>query len=252
MFGTNKIHVYLSALNDITMRNCIIFSLLLIAIFTGACNKTTLPPINYLVDTTSIVYLNNNDSLHVPMEVRFLTGNNTEPVTLYVTNLPANVHVLHDTIKGTPSFTADFVFYATNATLGSYPVKLVAYSRTTGYSEYTMTVRVVNYNCSRLYTGTYVGQNTCTSISYAYTSTVTASGGEALIINNLGGYGTITNTYVVMNCNNDSLRIYNQNIGNGITMEGTGYFTANKLVLNYKAFNTPGGFNDNCTAVLTK
>ena len=242
------------------MRIFTLLAVITIAFLTWSCNKTTPPPVKYLVDTANVVYLNNNDdrsvypydSLHVPMQVRFITGNAGEKVKLYVTNLPPRVHVYQDTIIGIPTYTADFVFWADSAALGTYTATLYSYARSEGLQRYDFTIKVVNYNCSHRYTGTYTGTNACRSTNYTYYSTVTASGGNALNINNLGGYGTITNTYVTMDCNRDSLHIASQNIGNGVTVEGNGYFYAGRLILNYTARNTPLGTTDVCTANLVK
>ncbi len=234
------------------MRNLVLLSFLALSLFAGSCSKSTNPPLDYLVDTVSNAYLNDDDSLHLPLQVRFLTGNYTEPVSMTIEGLPSTVKMVKDTITGTPTYTADFVLYTTGSVpLGYYPVKLVSYSASTGYRTYDFTLGVVHYNCSSYLTGSYTCNNACRT-NYTYTATAAASGDTALNIVNFGGYGLNTNTFIKLNCNTDSVTIARQVIGNGVTVTGHGHFEANKLVISYVAENIPTGGNDNCTLIMNK
>ena len=95
-------------------------------------------------------------------------------------------------------------------------------------------------------------QETLPTRDYTYNATGTATDTvNVLSINNLGGYGLNTNTIVRLNCNQDSLYIDQQVIGNGVTLSGSGTFTANTLTINYSAVKTPGQPAEVCTATLT-
>lgn len=218
----------------------------------GSCYKNTNPPLSYLIDTVSNFYIDNFDTFYMPVNVRFLTGNSNETVTLFLTGLPPKVTMVSDTIRGVPTFTARFGFWADSAAIGNYPVTLVAYSPSTGYKYYTFNLGVVHSNCSAFLTGNYSGSNTCKSANYTYSVTSTATTDTTINLTNFGGYGVITNTYVKLNCNTDSVTIPYQNIGNGVTISGSGHFTSSQIIVNYIALNTPGGFNDTCTAIFSK
>lgn len=235
------------------MRNFVLLSLLTLSLFAGSCSKSTPPPIDYLVDTVSNAYLNQDDSLHLPLEVRFLTGNSNEPVTLTIEGLPSFVKLVKDTITGVPTFTADFVLYTTSASapLGNYPVTLVAHSVSTGYKRYAFNLGVVHYNCSFFLVGGFSCVNACRT-NYSYTATSAASGDTAIKVVNFGGYGLNTSTFIRLNCNTDSVTIIKQNIGNGVTVTGQGHFEANKIIINYVAENIPTGGNDNCSVIMNK
>jgi hypothetical protein len=235
------------------MKRLILFALVAVALFTGSCEKTINPPLSYIIDTAANAYVNQNDSLVLPLEVRFLTGNYDEKVTLTITGLPPRVRLAQDTFVGNPTYTANFKFYAdSNAALGNYPVTLVAYSPSTGYKYYTFNLGVVHYNCGHYVQGNYSGRNACTMTNYTYNVTASSSGDTALNIVNLGGYGINTNAFVHLDCNTDSVYMYTQLIGNGVTMWGQGHFTSNQIIIRYIALNTPFGYNDTCTAVLSR
>ena len=231
------------------------YSILLLLAFTlvgSSCYKHTPPPLSYLIDTLHNIYVPINDSLLQPMQVRFLTGNDQEPVKLFFTGLPSNVKMVQDTITGVPTFTANFHFYTTDSSFGYYKSTLVGYSASTGYQYWDVNVGVVRDNCERFMTGTFTGGNSCQSTNYTYTATSTAYQPGYIIVNNFGGYGVNTNTLVNLNCNTDSLYIYHQNIGNGITMTGRGYFTSNKMVVTYSCYSTPNNRFDSCTTTLNR
>ncbi len=235
------------------MKNCVLLAMFALTLFAGSCVKNTNPPLAFLVDTMSNVYVNHNDSLDVPLEVRFLTGNYNEKVTLTITGLPAHVRLAKDTITGTPTFTANFRIYADSASvLGNYPVTLVTYSPTNGYKSYTFNLGIVHYKCGYNLKGNYTGHNACNLSSYTYSVAAASSGDTALNIVNLGGYGSNTNTFMRLDCNTDSVYVDRQSIGNGVTMWGAGHFTANSIVMHYIALNTPAGHNDTCSVILNR
>ncbi len=235
------------------MRNYILLSFIALVAFAGSCRKTTTnPPIDYLVDTTTNVYLNQDDSLHFPIQVRFLAGNSAEAVTLTIQGLPSTVKMVQDSITVIPTGTANFILYTTpGAPLGYYPVRLVVYSPSTGYRTYDFTLGVVHYNCSFYLTGSYACANHGRT-NYNYTASATANGDTALSVVNFGGYGLNTNTHIKLNCNTDSVTIAKQVIGNGVTVSGQGHFESNKLVIRYIALNIPTGGNDTAVVTMTK
>ncbi len=234
------------------MKNCVLISLLTLSLFAGSCVKNTNPPLSYLIDTVTNVYINYNDSLHVPFQVKFLTGNYFESVTVSLANLPPHVRVAKDTFTAKPTFIADFLLYADSAVVGDYPVTLVAYSPSTGYRYYTFNLGVTHYHCGPFLAGNYTGSNSCKPTNYTYSSRATASGDTAIVVNNFGGYGTNVNAFLKLNCNTDSVYVYTQNVGNGITMTGSGHFTSSQIFVKYVALNVPGGYNDTCTAIFTR
>ena len=234
------------------MKNYVLLLVLALSLFGSSCYKNPPSPLSYGIDTVTNAYVPNNDSAHLPFNVKFFTGNSNETVWLTIEGLPQHVTMDRDTITGTPNFVADFVLHANNAVLGYYPVTLVAHSYSTGIRRYNFTLGVVTASCGYSMAGSYNGSNACASSNYNYVTTANTASGDSLTLVNFGGYGTITSTGVQLNCNTDSLTIPTQVIGNGVTLTGKGYFTANRMVINYIALNTPGGFNDTCTAILTR
>ncbi|NDC41328.1 MAG: hypothetical protein EBZ77_07240 [Chitinophagia bacterium] len=222
------------------------------ALFSGSCVKETPATLNFGIDSVAAIYINHNDTSTVPMLVRFLAGNDKEAVSLTVTGLPAKVRLEKDTLTGYPTFTANFRFAADSAPIGLYPINIVTYSKSNGYRTYALNLGVVKNNCTQVMEGSYTGSNACKRTNYTYPVTAYMLSGTALQINNLGGYGTNTNATAVLDCNTNTVTIDQQNIGNGVTMKGYGTFSENKLTISYIALNTPGGYNDTCTAVLTR
>ncbi|MBC7555182.1 MAG: hypothetical protein H7257_14530 [Taibaiella sp.] len=235
------------------MKNTVLLCMIALSLITGSCVKNINPPLSFLVDTVANVYVNQNDSLILPLEVRFLAGSYDEKVTLTISGLPPHVRLAQDTITGAPTFTANFKFYADSvAPLGNFPVTLISYSATTGYKYYTFNLGVVRYDCGHFVQGNYTGTNTCTLTNYTYAVTATSSGDTGVNIVNLGGYGSNTNAFMRLDCNTDSVYVDQQNIGNGVTMRAEGSFTANRITIRYIALNTPAGYNDTCVAVLNR
>ncbi len=236
----------------IMMKKFFLFSMIALTLFAGSCVKNTVTPLSYLIDTVSNAYINNNDSLYLPLNVKFVAGNESETVTLTITGLPHNVTMAKDTLRGQNNFVAGFKLYANGAIIGNYPVVLVAYSPTTGYKYYSFNLGVVHSNCSSYLTGSFSGVSACKISNYTFPITVTAVGDTGINVVNMGGYGTNTLTYAQLNCNTDSVYISRQYIGNGVTMWGQGHFTANQIVISYIALNIPGGGNDTCTAIMNR
>ena len=234
------------------MKNFALLAMLGLTIFAGSCTKNIGTPLAFQVDTVANAYINNNDSLALPIQVRFLAGNDNEVVKVTIAGLPANVTMRQDTISGTGNFVATFKLFANNAIIGNYPVDMVTYSSSNGYRSYRFNFGVVHNNCSSYLTGNFSGSSACKATNYSFTAISTALTDTSISINNIGGYGANTNTIVRLNCNTDSVYISRQGIGNGITMWGQGHFTATQIVISYIALNVPGSYNDTCTMVLNK
>ncbi len=234
------------------MKKLLLLAVAAVAVYSQSCTKNVAAPLSYSVDTFANAYVNNNDTLDLPVRIKFLAGNTNEEMKLYMTGLPNNVSLIDDTLRGTPSFTAMFKVVADNATLGYYPVTLWISSKSTGVKSYPFTLGVVNNNCLSYFTGSLNGTNACSSANYSFTATATANADNSLNIVNFGGYGTNTSTKTTLDCNTGTISIPSQNIGNGVTVSGTGTFTTTKMTINYIALNTPGGFNDTCTVQLTR
>jgi len=194
------------------------------------------------------VYIpDNNGSATLPVMVKFFTGNTSDSVKITLTGLPANITTPTDTFSAKPTYTTNFPLTISNAIDGTYPMKIIAYTPTSGYRTYNFNLIITPASCATLFNGTINGSNACSATKYTYTSTGTASGPGTLTINNFGGYGTNTNAIVTFDCNNYSLTIASQNIGNGVTVAGSGTYTNNSMTIQYTATNIPTGGNDNCT-----
>jgi len=229
---------------------------LALCVISLSCSKTV--PVSLIYSVTDIynkplqnVYIPDSGTYSLQVNVNFLQGNTDDSVRLTFRGLPANVWVTPDTFTQKPSFTTSFVFTTNNAAVGSYPISIVAYTPTTGNTTYNFNLVIQPDNCATLFSGALSGSDACSSGGYTFGSTGTAGAG-ALTINNFGGYGTNTNAYAVFNCDNDSLYIASQNIGNGVTLQGAGTFNANSMVIYYTATNIPSGGNATCTVTYTR
>ncbi|MCW3122799.1 MAG: hypothetical protein JWQ38_2291 [Flavipsychrobacter sp.] len=234
----------------------IILLLLAVSAVTISCNKNKHVPVSYSVETEKgdkpqDVYLPDSGSKYVELYVKFLTGSPTDSVTLEIQGLPLGVTVTPQRSSGIPTYYYKYVYHTTNATVGTYPVSILATAPGTDAKTYNYNLIVIPSDCATLFIdNTFSATNDCSTRGYTYQVTAKATGNKNVItLNNLGGYGTITNTTVNINCQHDSVYIYPQDIGNGITLQGNGTFTDNKMVLYYTA---TGSTSETCTATLTK
>jgi hypothetical protein len=230
--------------------------------FVASCTKTKTVkiPLSYTVETehsaTGIVeeaFVPRTGVYHLRLNVKFLSGNNTDSVTVKLGGLPATIKVAVDSFKKLPSYIADFVLVTNGAPLTVYPMTLTATAPGTKAQVYKFNIHTIPADCSAFLSGTYSGTNACTARNYAYSITVDPAGSaNTIAIHNFGGYGSSTTAFATLNCDQDSLFIANQNIGNGTVLQGYGTFTGSGMTIWYSASNTPGGFPETCSATLTK
>lgn len=220
-----------------------------------SCAKKVNPNLYYDIDTLMPnVYITNTDSTQLSLLVKFLYGSD-EPMTLTIQGLPPNTYLTQDSITGTPNFYANFEFHCDTAPLGIYPAHLITYSSTTHQQYHNFNIVVVYQDCALPLTGKFWPTYSCSQAAYGDSIRISASSDSMLVINNFGGYGSITNASVKINCNTDSLYISNQNIGNNVTVWGYGYLNnQSQIVLNYTAVNPPEARGDTvtCSMTLTK
>ena len=222
------------------------------ALLHSCAKKDSVVRLAYSIDTINQnVYVGDTGYTHWPLKISFLHGNPQEPITLTVNGLPQRLTVSPDSITFIPTLIEDFVFHADYPTHGSYAANITAYSATTGYTVFHFNIVVVTADCTSGMAGTYSGSSACIYATSPYTAVATKLGGDTLNIMNLGGLGTSSNTKVIMNCNVDSLSIPSQADGNGDTIRGNGYFTANELIINYSKKTATGSY-DTCSATLTR
>ena len=232
---------------------CCVAVVVLMGTIMHSCNtKDSVNRLSYSVDTIyQNLYIGDSGITHWQVKLSFLSGNPNEQVTMTLNGLPARISVTPATVTAVPTINQDFQFYTNHQTHGTYPVNLTVYSPTTGNKIFYFNIIVVNAGCALNMPGTYSGSNACIVGSGPYTATVTNLGSDTININNLGGYGTSSNTRVAVNCNVDSLIIPYQTDGNGDTIMGAGTFNNTGMILYYTK-KTAAGNNDQCTATLTK
>jgi hypothetical protein len=237
--------------------NKIVLFLLTLCVVTS-CTKTVKVPLSYSVEAANDydlrdVYILDSATTNVPIVVKFLTGYHQDPVTLSVHGLPQLVTVSPDTFTAVPTFTKDFAFTTHKLATGTYPITVVSSAPSTVTKTYNVNLIVIPNDCKTLFLGSAAATNSCSGREYTYTVFGTGTNSKnAMYINNLGGYGVHTNTYVLLSCESGGVYVPRQNIGNGVIIEGSGTFNANKMTINYNAENIPGGGNESCTATLTK
>jgi hypothetical protein len=235
--------------------------LLVITVFVAACaiiiscNKAVKIPLSYTVvsnhqNVVSDIFIPDSGTYDMQIMAKYWTGATEDAVTLVITGLPADISVTPDTFSAIPSFVEDFVFSTKHAAHKTYKITIVASAPDEISQTYTFNLTVVSADCAAAFLGSLTGHNACSITgSTNHTATATSPAQYELSINNFGGYGTNTNTTVYFNCDNDSLSIPNQNIGNGVVLQGSGIFTATTLSI---AYSTTGTSTDNCTVTYTK
>ncbi len=239
------------------MKRIVVLLLAVTAVLT-ACQKNVKVPMTYTVETKANtpvrdVYLTDAGSHTLSYLVKFLGGYAGDAVTIRMTGLPTVLSVAKDSFRAVPTFQADFVVTTDSAPHGTYPVTLTTTSVDADPQSYKFNIHVVSANCASGFVGTLSGSNACTGRNYTYGVTATAGDtANVLILNNFGGYGLSTNTRIYLNCNNDSVNVPSQNIGNGTVLSGKGTYSGTTLRINYSASSIPGGGSESCNAVLAK
>jgi hypothetical protein len=239
------------------MKRIVLF-LFTVSAIAFACSKSVNQTLSYTIVTVndsvlSDIYVPVTGTYDMPVQVKFLTGNPTDVVSIRMTGVPARIKVKQDTFTGVPTFIAHFAFTDSDVTQGTYPVTITSKTANGATRDYTFNMNVIPADCASSLVGTLTGHNSCKSATYSYTATgITDGVKNKMTINNFGGYGPDDNAKVVLDCTNGTLTMASQTIGNGVTVQGSGTFTASKLTINYTAVMTPGGFPDNCVETLTK
>jgi hypothetical protein len=234
-----------------------ILCVLALCLFAVSCSQSNVVVLSYSVSDVNgnafqNVYIADTGTTTLPVLVKFFTGNTNDSVKVKFSNLPANVTISPDSFTVKPTATENVAFTAHNAALGTYQATIRSSSPTTIARSYNFNIIVIPANCASLFNGTLSGSNACTSGGFTYSSAASSTASGVLSINNFGGYGTNTNASVVFDCQNNTLSLTSQNIGNGITVSGSGTFTTSSMVINYTATNVPSGGNDACTVTYTK
>jgi hypothetical protein len=235
----------------------IAFFLLAACAIISSCTKTVRVPVSYSVEneqdtTPQDVYITTSGKAYVDLTVKFLGGSATDSVTLEVTGVPNGITVSPQKSTGIPTYYYKYNYIAKNMPVGTYPVAIVASAPGTKTKTYNYNLIVIPTDCASLFMGDLTGSNSCSARDYTYPASGVPTGKkDTMSINNLGGYGSTTNTQVMLNCEHDSLYIPLQGIGNGVTMQGYGTFTANKMTIYYSAVKTPGSPAEACTTTLS-
>ncbi len=224
-----------------------------------SCDKQIKIPVSYTVVTNHAnavndIFIPDSGQFDMQILVKFLSGYTQDKVTLKISGLPADISVTPDSFSAIPTNVDDFVFSTNHAAHNTYRVTITGYAPDETPQTYSFNLTVIPADCATSLLGSLSGHNACAVTgSTSYTSTGVASGtANTLIVNNFAGYGTATNATIVLNCDNDSLSIPNQNIGNGAVLRGTGTFTATGMTIYYVASSTPTGVADSCTVTYSK
>lgn len=223
-----------------------------------ACEKTVKVPLSYNVETSrntpvADIYIPDTGNYTMSLLVKYLGGSQNDKVTVSLSGLPADITLAQDTFSKVPTYQADYVFITRHAAHGTYPVTVTTSAIGSEPKTYNFNVNVVSADCAAGFWGNLASSNGCSSRDFTYTATGTSTGvTNELNIVNFGGYGSNTNTRVLINCNKDSVTVPSQNIGNATILEGYGTINGNTMVVYYTASNTPGGFPETCTATLVK
>ncbi len=222
-----------------------------------SCGKTVKIPISYTVvtnhkDALEDVFIPDSGQFNWQVMAKFLTGYAQDAVTLKISGLPADVSVTPDSFSAVPTYVVDFVFSTNHAARNTYPITITGYAPGEKPQSYTVNLTVIPADCATTLLGNLNGHNACAVTgSTDHIAIATSTSQNTLNIKNFGGYGSATNTNVLLNCNKDSLTIPSQNIGNGVVLQGKGTFTGSGMTIWFSATGTAVGA-DNCTVTYTK
>lgn len=222
-----------------------------------SCTKTVKIPISFTVvtnhqDKLIDVYVPDHGTYDLQLLVKFLNGTASDKVTIKLVGLPADVTAAPDSFSEVPTYVADFNLTTTGAAHATYPISVVATAPGVAPQTSTFNLTVIAADCATSLLGNISGHNACAVTgSTTHTAIATSTAQNTLRIQNFAGYGSATYTNINLNCDNDSLSVPTQNIGNGITLQGYGTFTATGLTVYFTATGTPVG-SDNCAVSYTK
>jgi hypothetical protein len=235
--------------------NRIFICLLTVAVIVSSCGKSVKPPVHYSVtndvndSAVEDIFIPDNGNYTMSVKVKFLEGyqGQDDKVQLTLAGLPANVTVSPNTFTGIPTYTEAFTFTSTGAPQGVYGATITSSTNVGLPQVYYFNIHVIPADCAALFWGNITGSSACTSRQYAHSAVGSTGGTNVLMVSNFGGYGNHCNVQVVLNCNNDSLHIAKADYGNGVTLQGSGIFNADSMIINYTAFSTPTGGTESCT-----
>lgn len=136
---------------------------------------------------------------------------------------------------------------------GTYTITLTAFN-IFGSSVKQQSILVTQANPANKsdYVGTYNFTESCLTNQPSYIATITALGGDTILINNLGAYGHSVNIKGIIN--GSIVYIPNQSAGgNVISTQGSGTLSSNRHILTITHQDVlSGGGNDACTGTGTK
>lgn len=191
------------------------------------------------------------------LAVARLTGY-PEMVYLFVKGLPAGVTATFTQAQGVPSATATFTtnvtFHANNsADTGSYLVQLLTKSQTTDTVRYTFTLHVtLTTECTIAVQGNYHDSTACNATTLYHTTSTVATNNLSLHridIFNFAGMGY--KVYADLDCAAGTVTVPSQTFPNGITVAGSGNFTATMMDIKYTQ-TTATNVTSNCNVVMMK
>jgi hypothetical protein len=179
-----------------------------------------------------------------------------ENLTLSLSGLPDGLTGTINPRTGTPPYGASIVLTDSNAAAGTYSVKLLVHSTTSGDNYYPFTVTVsgtpVNNNCS--IAGYYMNSTAACSVngSYDFVETVTNDSMVAgrVMFHNFASMGYSVYGYV--DCANSTITIPAQSLPNFLTLSGGGSFMSDStktIWVNYTT-TTQAGDTSHCSVTL--
>lgn len=193
----------------------------------------------------------------VSLQLSRLTGY-PEMVTLLVRGLPQGVSASFSQYQGVPSANSSFytnlTFHAsTTADTGTFVVQLLSKSATTDTMRNTFTLTVTaTGECSVSVQGNYHDSTACNNTTLYQTTSSVALNSIALHrvdIYNFAGMGY--KALAQLDCATGTITVPLQTFPNGITVQGTGTFSATLMDIQYTQ-TTAANVTSNCEVVMKK
>ncbi|RYE23317.1 MAG: hypothetical protein EOP51_10925 [Sphingobacteriales bacterium] len=249
------------------MKNTAIATFALFALLLWGCSKNSNSisnnpyygeesgPFTYKVENVRDTALEQSGDVVMVIQVKKLSGA-AQDVQMTATDLPEGMAVTYDPAVAKPPFNAIVRVKTDRVKAGSYIINLKSYNKETDSIAYPMTLTVKPYSkTSTSLVGSYNTTGACTpqTGSFEHNSKIEAVAGSTDKVNIFGLWTSSWNIVIqatITDVEKGTLVIPSQDLGGGLTYEGTGTFDRNTIHLNYTVSGQV--VNETCTSTMTR
>lgn len=208
--------------------------------------------VNNISDVTIRRYQDSN--IYLPLMLKHKSGMQ-EAVTVQLNGLPSGVISATDSLKGIPSFNANFILGCYFTSVGTFPVTVTTKGAVSGTKTFTFNMNVVaNPTCATNLSGIYNESGSCNAdptISYPATVSTTSTAGKVSV-----NASSTASFFATVDCSNATLSMVTDTVvlmGGPTIRTGSGTFGSKTFTMNIhqKLMNAPHTESD-CTLTFKK